>query len=631
MREGRAIWGPQTGIFGNRVASYLAGTITTMLAFAVYAELQPALGEGSPYILFAPAIIVATFLGGARGGTLAGFLSAPLGLLLLSVHGLTPFEWAEFYLFLMGVSILVGITLFAACLVEQAKQKATKAGAMQLHADQLVRELELLIDSATHYAICMLDPLGRIVIWNKGAERIFGWTEEEVIDRYIDIFFAADEIAAGKPELNLARAREHGRFDDRGWRIRKDGSDFLASVTVAQLLDADGKEMGFGNVVRDITDEQAHADLIEAREMQLRSILATVPDAMVVMDDHSIITSFSAAAERLFGYTQAEVIGQHASLLMPNSDRQTQDYRAHYQATSERHVIDLGRRDNGRRKDGSTFVYELRIGEAIGGGKRMFTGFIRDLTAQEEAQAQLHELQAELLHISRVSAMGTMASTLAHELNQPLTAIANYVQTSQTLLGSADPDTNALVRDALSEAGAEALRAGNIVRRLREFVASGEVTKTIEPIPKLIEDACMLGMPGASEQGIARAVDLDPSLGPVLIDRIQIQQVLINLIRNAVEAMTPNGTGRLWIGACKEGAFARISVADTGPGLAPSIGDQLFKAFVSTKHDGMGLGLSICRTIIEAHGGKIWTVSAPSGGAVFHFTVPRAVPEDSYA
>ena len=489
----------------------------------------------------------------------------------------------------------------------------------------LSNELELLIASATDYAICMLDRQGFVVIWNKGAERIFGWTENEVLGRHHSTFFPAGEIAAGTPDLHLTRALEQGSWRDRALRIRKDGSEFLASATLTSIRDEFGSEIGFGKVLRDITDDQAHADAIEAREMHLQSILATVPDAMVVIDEQGIIGLFSTAAERLFGYSQGEVLGQNVNLLMGSPDHEAHDdYLSRSRSTGERRIIGIGRRVIGRRKDGSAFPLDLAIGEASGGGQRVFTAFLRDLTEREEVEARLQKIQNELLHATRVSAMGAMASTLAHELNQPLTVVANYVQTSRNLLEAADETSIASVREALAIAEEEVLRAGEVIRRLREFVASGGTDKSVEPVSKLIEDSCLLGLAGARARGIVSHIDLAPEVGPVLIDHVQIQQVLINLIRNAVDAMAPEGSGEVLIASREDGEFVRLTVADTGPGLTAEVSERLFQAFVSTKPNGMGLGLSICRTIVEAHGGRIWYEPALGGGAAFNFTLPLA-------
>jgi two-component system sensor kinase FixL len=283
----------------------------------------------------------------------------------------------------------------------------------------------------------------------------------------------------------------------------------------------------------------------------------------------------------------------------------------------------------GRRKDGTTFPLELSVGEAAGGAQRLFTGFIRDLTERRRNEERLEALQSELIHVSRVSAMGTMASTLAHELNQPITAIANYVEAIRDQLAEPDPEDLPMMREALDDTAKEALRAGGIVRRLRDFVARGEVDKTVEKLPELINEALVLGLIGAHEKGITPYFDIDPYASPVLVDRVQIQQVLINLIRNACEAMVGCPERRLEVSSRLDGpGLVRVTVADTGIGVAPEVVDQLFTAFVTTKAEGMGLGLSICRTIVEANGGRIWMEARKGGGSEFHFTLVRAQTEE---
>jgi two-component system sensor kinase FixL len=491
-------------------------------------------------------------------------------------------------------------------------------------------ELGLLIDGATNYAIYMLDPDGRVTIWNRGAERIKGWTEAEVIGKPSSIFYAAEDVEAGKPADDLARAARFGRIEEDVWRVRKDGSEFLASVTITALRDADGALRGFGKVLRDITDERAADQAAESQSDHLRSILETVPDAMVVMNQARIVSSFSAAAERLFGYRAEEVIGRNVRMLMPEPDRGRHDgYVDHYLTTGERRVIGTARLVTGLRRDGSTFPMELAVGETISGGERIFTGFVRDLSERRRSEIRIQELQSELIHVSRLSAMGTMASTLAHELNQPLAAIANYLEAARDLVGTSGQDTQALLREALDEAAQQSLRAGQIVRRLRNFVARGEVGKQIESLAAIVQEATTLGLVGAHQRGVRAIVELDPEADSVLVDRVQVQQVLVNLIRNALEAMDDCPVRELRIRSdCDATSHVRLSVSDTGTGLSEEMANRLFEAFATTKHDGMGLGLSICRTIVEAHGGRIWATVNERGGTVFHFTLPRSELED---
>jgi len=362
-------------------------------------------------------------------------------------------------------------------------------------------------------------------------------------------------------------------------------------------------------------------------ETHLRSILATVPDAMVVIDEAARILSFSAAAEKMFGFTEAEVMGENVSLLMPSPDRERHDrYMGNYRETGQRKIIGIGRVLTARHRDGYTFPIELSVGEAKVGDQRIFTGFIRDLTERQRSENRLQDLQSELAHVGRVSEVGTLASALAHELNQPLTAIANYCEGARDLLGdNPDVDSLAMAREALDEAAQQSVRAGQIVRRLRDFITYGHTERKVERLPRLVAEANALALVGSREYGIEVDVELGSGADRVLVDRIQIQQVLLNLIRNAIEAMIDSPVRQLTISAVPDGSgMIQLSVADTGKGISPDTIGQIFQPFVTSKEQGMGIGLSICRTIIEAHGGRIWFEPGRAGGTVFHFTIPEA-------
>ena len=364
---------------------------------------------------------------------------------------------------------------------------------------------------------------------------------------------------------------------------------------------------------------------LQAREAHLSSILDSVPDAMIVIDETGIIQSFSAAAERLFGWRVDEAIGRNVSMLMPNPYKDGHDgYLRRYLATGERRIIGLGRVIVGLRRDGSTFPMELSVGEARSGARRFFTGFIRDLTERQEAERRFQDIQAELTHVGRLSAMGEMASALAHELNQPLSATANYIQGSLRLLRQTPTDIPT-VTEALSIASEQMFRAGDIIRRLRDFVSKGETERRIESVTQILEEAGALGMVGAKDYGVRLTYDISPNTGLVMVDKVQVQQVLLNLIRNAIEAMAESERRELTVSSRPAADdMVQISVSDTGCGLSPEVAAQLFQPFVTTKQHGMGVGLSISRTIVEAHGGRIWAEGEPGKGTTFHFTV-RAV------
>ncbi len=491
---------------------------------------------------------------------------------------------------------------------------------------RLADELKLFIESTSDRALFLLDPDGNVTSWAAGAERVTGWSAEEIVGHSGDLLYTAQDRADGTPAADRRAALASSPYRREEWRLRRDGSEFIAEMTLVALLDERGALRGYGQSLADITHRKAAEHALRQSEQHVRSILATVPDAMVVIDEQGAIVSFSAAAERLFGYAERDVVGRNVSILMPSPDRERHDeYIAHYKRTGERRIIGIGRVVTGERHDGSVFPMELSIGEASVDGQRIFTGFIRDLTAQQLNEVRLKELQSELVHVSRVSAMGTMASTLAHELNQPLTAIANYVEAGRDLL-AADGIASAapMLHEALDEAAREALRAGQIVRRLRDFVARGETERAVCELQTLVTDAARLGLAGATERGIRLFTDFAADATLVVVDRVQIQQVIVNLLRNAMDAVADSERRDVRVTTMRQNGLVRVSVSDTGAGIDPAIAPRLFEAFASSKAEGMGLGLSICRTIVEAHGGRIWAEPARDGGTIFHFTVLSA-------
>src|SRR5262249_18153157 len=253
----------------------------------------------------------------------------------------------------------------------------------------------------------------------------------------------------------------------------------------------------------------------------------------------------------------------------------------------------------------------------------------RERAQGQEAEARAQERQAEPVHVSRLTAMGQMASALAHKLTQPLSAIASYMKGSRRLLESGVENRSDLLRDAMDKAGDQALRAGQIIRRLREFVGRGDSERRVESVKKLIEEASALALVGTKDQGIPVRFQFDLAVDLVLVDKVQIQQVLLNLLRNAVEAMQSSQRRELVIStAAGDDDMVAVSVADTGSGIAQEVMSQLFQPFVTNKRHGMGVGLSICRTIVEAHGGQITVEPNPTGGTIFRFTVRAAASEN---
>ncbi|WFP65822.1 PAS domain-containing sensor histidine kinase [Mesorhizobium sp. WSM4904] len=367
------------------------------------------------------------------------------------------------------------------------------------------------------------------------------------------------------------------------------------------------------------------------REAHLQSIIDIVPEATIVINGHGIIQSFSATAERMFGYTAAEMIGNNVTLLMPSPFREEHDgYIKRYRDTGEQRIIGIGRVAAARRKNGSTFPIELAVGEIWSASQRFFTGFIRDLTERQETEARLQELQSELAHVSRLTEMGGMASAIAHELNQPLAAIANYLKGSRRLLDDSTGERLAMLRDAMDSAADQALRAGQIIRRMRDFVGRRESERQVEHIAKLVEEASALALVGTKDKGLRVTFDFDPRADLVLADKVQVQQVLVNLIRNAIEAMEESSERTLTVRSKPaDDMMIVVQVDDTGSGISEEMAARLFQPFATTKPRGMGVGLSISRTIVEAHGGQIEAKPRPGGGTTFRFTLPAVTKEEA--
>ncbi len=468
----------------------------------------------------------------------------------------------------------------------------------------------------------------RELSWSVTARRLFGVAPDAPVnfDTFLSLIDLEDRERVAQA---IQLAIDHGDNLDLMYRVAdRQPSHWLRSR--GGLVKENGGAGYLCGIVLDVDQQKVLEQELRLQQSQLRSILDTVPDAMILIDGRGIMRFFSSAAERMFGLTEKEAIGQNISILMPRPDATRHDnYISRYNSTGERHIIGIGRIVTGQRKNGSTFPIHLSIGEMESGGERYFTGFIRDLTEYQQTQARLHELQAELVHVSRLTAMGEMASALAHELNQPLSAISNYMKGSRRLLaGSRDPNTSK-IENAMERAAEQALRAGQIIRRLRDFVARGESEKRVESLAKLVEEAGALGLTGAREQGVVLRFRMDPSNDSVLVDRVQIQQVMVNLFRNALEAMSNAPRKELSISNTRVADdMIEVTVSDTGAGIPDDIKAKLFQTFFTTKDTGMGVGLSISRSIIEAHGGRMWAETNSAGGATFRFTLPIAPGED---
>ncbi len=359
-------------------------------------------------------------------------------------------------------------------------------------------------------------------------------------------------------------------------------------------------------------------------EQILQAVYDTSLDAIIVIDPKGLMRSFNKIAEKLFHYSAKEVIGQNIKMLMPPYFAAQHDgYIERYLRTGERRIIGIGRVVTGQKKDGSTFPLELSIGEARIGNERLFAGFIRDLTENQQIEQRVHELQEELVHASRLASLGEITSMVAHEVNQPLSASGTYLEVARELLISDRGDKLAGGLKAIEQAAVQIRRVGDTVRRIREFARKKTPDLAIEDINRIIEEANAIAAVGTKAKDIRTIFDLSALLPKTRVDRIQIQQVIMNLVRNAMDALTDHDRRELVLQSrINESGEIEIGVLDSGPGIAESVVKRLFTPFMTTKKDGTGLGLAICRSIVEAHGGRLWYEKSSLGGAAFKFTLP---------
>jgi two-component system sensor kinase FixL len=363
---------------------------------------------------------------------------------------------------------------------------------------------------------------------------------------------------------------------------------------------------------------------LDDRQARLNAILDTAVDGIITIDERGVIESVNPATQRIFGYTEDELVGQNVKLLMPAPYRDEHDgYMARYLETGEARIIGSGREAEALRKDGTRFPVDLAVSELFVGGRRLFTGLVRDISDRRSAEDEARRRREELSHAARLSTIGELSSGIAHEINQPLTAIVSFSEACLRMLRSGDADTRKL-ENALEEIAVQGQRAGHITRHLRRLARKGEREHVEVDVNDLVRDMLALVRNELGISGIALSLDLDATLPAVECNRIQVEQVVLNLVRNAMDVLESGHpeTRKLSIRTrrASDGGI-RLEVEDSGGGFGDAGPERVFETFFTTKPDGLGMGLSISRSIIEDHGGRLWA-SSGEAGAVFHVALP---------
>jgi PAS domain S-box-containing protein len=474
--------------------------------------------------------------------------------------------------------------------------------------------------------ITMADFAGHFFAANSVFRTMLGYTESELYQlTFLDVTYEEDRKANEELVRELVEGkRQHFQIEKR-YR-RKDGTLVWGRNDVALVPGIGGAAPFWFAVVEDITQRKEEESARRYTEEKYRLVVETASDAVISLDETSAILLANPATTRIFGYDPAELIGKPLTMLMPEFLRKLHEVGfKRYLATGQRHINWQGTELVGRRKNGQEFPVEISFGELTKDGHRVFTGFIRDISERKQAQRAIQNAQAELARVSRLTTMGELAASIAHEVNQPLTAVNNNSSACLRLLANQNLQPDVL-RRALQEIVADGTRASAIVARIRAFIKKTPAEKNTLDVNEVIGEVLVMMGHGFEENRILLQRELAQALPPVLGDRVQLQQVLLNLIMNGIEAMTAvtNRPRTLWVQSrIDESGDVLIAVRDSGTGLG-SESDRVFTPFFTTKTNGMGMGLSISRSLIEGHGGRLWSSPNSPHGAIFSFTLPAA-------
>lgn len=473
--------------------------------------------------------------------------------------------------------------------------------------------------------IVILNFEGDVVRFNHVCERLSGFKAAEVVGRKVwDFLIPEEEVDAVRKIFQKTRDEGQPTRFVNYWKT-KSGARRLIQWSNSVLRDASGDLAYVLAAGVDITEAHEREKALRESRAFLRSIIDASPVSVITIDEAGAILTFSRQAENTFGYEESDVLGKNVAILMPEPDSSRHGgYLRRYLMTGERKIIGKRRQVTARRRNGETFPAILNVAE-FQDGKSIFVGFVEDISDKLDIERRLEETKFDLQHAARIGELGEMATSIAHELNQPLTAAASLTgAVSLTLSAAPCAAEHEQSVSQLSDAIREIRRASEIVRQLREFVRKGKTDKRPHDINEIVDEAVSLALIGPEAADLEVVKVYGDNVGLATVDRIQIQQVVTNLIRNALDAMRESERRRLKIVTCRNGDMVEIMIEDSGCGVPPEVKGRLFEPFVTSKPHGTGIGLSISKSIIDAHQGEIIARDNNPTGSVFVVRVPAS-------
>jgi len=494
-------------------------------------------------------------------------------------------------------------------------------------------QFRLMVEQVKDYAIFIMDPQGHIASWNAGAEHIKGYRASEVIGKHFSIFYTKEDIRSGVPERELDVARSMGSVDQEGWRLRKDGSRFWASVTITALYDEAGVLTGFGKVTRDVTERRNAEEALQKSRNMFERLFENAPDAVVVVDNHGVIRKVNLQAEALFGYMREEMVGNPIEHLIPERyHKRHRQHRRGYFADPRARKMGIGLELYGRSRDGREIPVDIMLNPMETGEGTWAFAVVRDITQQKQSDAKIKELNSALkIQVEQLAAtnreLEAFSYSVSHDLRAPLRHIIGFVDLLNTRDLSALDEKSQHYLQVITQA---AQKMGILIDDLLAFSRMGraEMMRTRVDFDQLVRDI----VKELTEDARDRSIQWEIAPLPALVgDASMLRQVMVNLISNAIKFTRPRPVARIEIGALEDRpGETLLFVRDNGVGFDIRYVNKLFSLFQrlhsTEEFEGTGVGLANVQRIILRHGGKVWAESAPEGGATFWISLPKAEP-----